>query len=286
MQAHDKAQIRRVWMMRQFKKKMMAGLLLVAMTLCTLGTVTPADAATLSAKQYLVKMDKVTAKAKSYEMTQTTTLKMSSQGQDMTLKTTSKQIVFQNPIKAKAVATSTIKGAGMDSSSKVVTYLKEDSKGNVSQYISIDGSDYEETDVTELYETADNTKANEALYASAKIVKKSVKVNKINTVQISAKLTGDAMADTLAQLGISGEDMEALGVDFSTLKPIKVTIWIDKKTYQPVKMTTDMKDFLKSYTEAMYKEMGVDSTDSYSTAKTTTTYKNFNKAKKFSFPKF
>ena len=69
-------------------------------------------------------------------------------------------------------------------------------------------------------------------------------------------------------------------------KSVKVTIWIDKKTYLPVKMTTDMVAFYNGFFKTRYEAMGAESDISYSVAKTTATYKNFNKATKFKFPDF
>ena len=57
--------------MKTFKKQLMACILTVAMAVCTFATVTPANAATPTARQYLTKMGKAMKKAKSYEMKQT-----------------------------------------------------------------------------------------------------------------------------------------------------------------------------------------------------------------------
>lgn len=270
--------------MRSWKKRMAAALLMAAMAVCTVANVTPASAATLTAKQYLTKMEKAYAKAKSCEATQTMTLTGSQAGQSQTAKMTTKQIVFQKPVKSKAVTTMTVKGAGVSQSTKSVVYIKEDSKGNIYEYVSTNGSAYEELDVTDLYSSASDMDV--SLYSGAKIVKKSVKVNKINTVQISAKITGADMADALAALGMGVEEIAGMDVDFSSLSPIKVTLWIDKKTYRPVKVTTDMKAFYNSFFKSMYAAVDAESDVNYSVAKITTTYKNFNKATKFKFPKF
>lgn len=270
--------------MRSWKKRMAAALLMAVMAVCTVANVTPAGAAALTAKQYLAKMEKATKKAKSYEAAQTTTVIGTQAGQSMTAKTTAKQIVFQDPIKSKAVTTVSVKGAGVSQNTKSVVYIKEDSKGNIYEYISTDGSDYEEMDVTDLYSSASDLDV--SLYSGAKIAKKSVKVNKIDTVQISSKMTGEDMADALAALGMGEDQIKELGIDFSSLDSIKVTIWIDKKTYLPVKVTTDMKAFYNSFFKSLYEAMDAESDVNYTVAKTVTTYKNFNKATKFKFPKF
>lgn len=270
--------------MKNWKKRMAAVLLMAVMAVSVVADVTPASAATLTAKQYLAKMEKASKKAKSYETTQTTTQKISQAGQNVTSKTTVKQIVFQNPLKSKAVTTVTMKGDGVDQSSKSVVYMKEDSKGNIYEYVSTDGSDYEEIDLTDIYSDASDLDI--SMYSGAKIVKKSVKVNKIDTVQISAKITGEDMGKALSALGMDSKQMEALGIDYKTLDPIKVTLWIDKKTYLPVKATTDMTAFSNGLIKSMYEAMGAECDASYSVAKSTVTYKNFNKATSFKYPKF
>ena len=274
--------------MKNWKKRMAAALLTAVMAAGVVANATPASAAILTAKQYLAKMEKASKKAKSYEAMQTTTLKASEAGQNVTYQKTVKLIIFQDPLKSKTVMTETLKGGGVDQSSKSVVYLKEDPKGNICVYASIDGSDYKEinltdTDVTDIDSSA--TDLDISPYSGAKIVKKSVKVNNIDTVQISAKMTDEDKGKLLSSmLGMDSDQMEALGIDYKTLDPIKVTLWIDKKTYLPVKETIDVTAFVNGMIKSMYEAMGEESDLSCSTAKSTTTYKNFNKATKFKFP--
>ena len=270
--------------MKNWKKRMAAALLTAVMAVGVVANVTPASAATLTAKQYLAKMEKASKKVKSYEAAQTVTVKVTQAGQSATSKSTTKQIVFQDPIKSKIVITTKLTADGMDQSSKIVEYLKEDTDGKIYAYISTDGSSYEETDLTDAYEKASDFDT--SMYSNAKIVKKSVKVNKINTVQISAKIKGAAMGEALKALGMNVDDTEGLTIDYAKLDPINVTLWIDKKTYLPVKVTNDMTAFYNGLFKSMYEAMGEEVDINYSSAKTTLTYKNFNKATKFKFPEF
>ena len=287
--------------MGNFRKKLMAGLLTLAVACSVLGTVTPASAATLTAKQYLTKMEKASKKLKSYEMTQTTSMTMEMNGQSMDMKQTSKQIFFQDPIKSKVVTTSKVTSDGTTQTSKSVVYLKETSKGKVYAFASIDGEPYEKEDYTELYKNMSgmSDSLDTSMYSGAKIVKKSVKVNKIDTVQIEAKMDGSAMDEAMQEMGIDSEQLAQLGIDFKSSDPIQITLWINKKNYLPVKMTTDMTAFCdslyKNMAAAMNEMSGMDeeSTDetesfsfSCSSAKTTVVYKNCNKATKFNFPDF
>ena len=270
--------------MKNWKKRMAAALLTAVMAAGVVANATPASAAILTAKQYLAKMEKASKKAKSYETTQTTTVKVSQEGQNVTSKTTAKQIVFQNPVKSKAVTTVKVTGDGIEQESKSVVYIKETAKGNIYEYVSVDGSEYERINITDIFSNANAVDT--SLYSDARIAKNSVKVNKNDTVQISAKVKGADMAKALEVLGMTEDQTSELGVDYKTLDLIKVTLWIDKKTYLPVKATTDMAAFYNGYFKSMYEAMGAESDISYTTAKSTVTYKNFNKATKFKFPDF
>ncbi|MBO5246991.1 MAG: hypothetical protein J6B28_06985 [Eubacterium sp.] len=270
--------------MKSMKKRFAAGALAAVMAFCTFANATPVSAKSLTAKQYLTKMQKVIDKAKSYEVTQTIKMKGTTDGvtSESTQKSTEK--VFLNPIKVKSVQTVTTTGDGSDASQKTVTYIVEDEDKNITAYIDLDGSGYMEMDMTELYDTASEL---ESPMTSAKIVKKSEKVNKVDTVKISAKIKAKDIMSSMEALGISAEDMEAYGIDMSKMSPVKVTVWINKKTYEPVKMVTDMKDFINEFMAILFEAMGMeDVTATYDTYKTTATYKNFNKVKDFKLPNF
>ena len=130
-------------------------------------------------------------------------------------------------------------------------------------------------------------------YSNAKIVKKSVKVGKVNAVQISCSITGEDMQSALNQAGMDSDSLAELGMDFSTMKPIKVNYWIDRKTYRPVKCSVDMTAFMNDIFNKMLTAMQESYPDSgntsismkCTTAKSTVVYKNFNNAKSFSYPK-
>lgn len=267
--------------MKNLKKRMLAAVLMAAMALTTFANVTPAEAKSLTAKQYLTKMEKASKKAKSYESKTTSTIKVSMEGQNITTKSVTKSIIFADPMKAKSVTTMTLSGDA-ESNTKVITYIKQNAKGKLFTYTSMDnGKTYDKEKITGSIEEALGTDTDVSAYKKAKIVKKNVKVNKVNTVQISAQLDPELIGDALDATGASLEGMEA-----TDLAPIKVNIWIDKKTYCPIKMTADMTAYLNGYMKQVYAELGEELTeDVYTKAVTTTTYSKYNKATKFSIPK-
>ena len=269
--------------MKLMKKRMMAVVLTAVMVIATFANVAPASAASLTAKQYLNKMTKAANKVTSYEMTTNVVQNATTEGQKLNTKAVSKQIVFANPIKSKSVTTTTIKGAGLDSKTKTTIYVKQNAKGKIYAYTSTDGSKYEKVNMTDMADDLSSVEVD--TYSNAKIVKKNVKLNKVNTVQISAEITGADLAEVLAAAGLGGTDDDS-EIDYSTLKPVKATIWIDQKTYLPVKVSTDMTDFLNSYLTILYQSLGLEDMNvEYSKAISTATYSNFNNATKFTFPK-
>ena len=233
--------------MKKLKKQFLAAVLTAVMAVCAFAGTTPVAAATLSAKQYINKMAKATEKLKSYEM------KMN-MDMDMSVK---------------------------DTKIKVISYTKQ--KGNkLLQYTSTDNKTYEKStlDLSDYSDMLSSVQTTD-MYSDLKIVKNSVTVNGKSTVQIQARLKGEDIAGLLAQLGLNGDNTQGTSSDYSSLSPITISLWIDKKTYYPVKQTIDMKDFMNEYLSSLV----ADSDMSYSKIKTSVTYKNFNKATKFSLPK-
>ena len=260
------------------------------------GNVANANAATLTAKQYLSKMEKAYSKAKSVEMTQSTSVNMKIMGQEYTIKVSGSGIIFFNSAKAKYVQKMTTSMLGQKTNQTVTMYVKK-SKGKLYMYTSTDGKTYEKTalgDMDDFTSQLGQVSTNTSTYSKAKIVKKSVKVGKVNTVQISYSITGEDMQSAVDQAGLDKSALHEMGFDFSTMKPIKVTYWIDKKTYRPVKCSVDMTDFMSDFLDVYSAAMTEDERAGFSStnydlkctkAKSTVTYKNFNKAKSFSYPK-
>lgn len=273
--------------MKSMKKRLLAGLMAMAMVICTFANVTPASAATLTAKQYLNKMEKAVAKVKSYETTTTTAQDATVSGETMNTTAVAKQIVFADPVKIKYVTTTKIKGAGLDSKSKTTTYVTQTKKGKLMSYTSTDGGKYVKMDMTGMLDEL--TGINMGGYSDVKIEKKNVKLNKTNTVQIAAQIKGEDLGAIMdAAFSAIGQD-DGMTIDFSALKSVNATIWIDKKTYLPVKVTTEMTDFINSYMTALLQAAGAEDGEdlemSYSKAVSTATYSNFNNATKFTIPK-
>ena len=279
--------------MEKVKKSLMAAFLTAAMVLCTFAGTVQTSAATLTADQYLKKMTQASAKVKSYEATTTTVQNMVVDGDTMNAKTVQKVISFVKPMKAKGVSTTTMNVNGKRSKAKTYTYIKQNAKGKIISYVSLDGKKYDKMDMSSYADGLSSIDTD--VYSNAKIVKENVKINNVNTVQISAQITGEdlgkAMASVFAAIGM-GNESDSTSIDYSSLKSVNATIWVDKKTYLPVKVSTDMTAFMNSYmtilTQSM-QEMGVDgATDvnlSYTKATSTQIYTNYNKATNFKLPK-
>lgn len=261
--------------------------------LCTFAGTVLASAATLTADQYLKKMTQASAKVKSYEATTTTVQNMIADGDTMNAKTVQKVISFVKPMKAKGVSTTTMSVNGKRSKAKSYTYIRQNAKGKIISYVSLDDKKYEKMDMSSYVDSLSSIDTE--MYSNAKIVKENVKVNNVNTVQISAQITGEdlgkAMATVFSAIGM-GSGSDSAAIDYSNLKSVNATIWVDKKTYLPVKITTNMTAFMNSYMTILTRsmqDMGVDgATDvnlSYTKAVATQTYTNYNKATNFKLPK-
>ena len=267
--------------MKKMKKQFLAAVLSAVMAISAFASATTVEAADLSASQYMEKMAKVTAKAKSYEMKMSMDMDMLSQGQTISTKMTSTTIAFAKPAKVKTVLTMTIPVNGKNQKTKAVSYTKQ-KVNKLVQYTSADGKKYEKTtlDLSEYSDMLSSLQTTD-VYSDLKIVNSNVKVNGKSTVQIQAQISGEEIASLLSELGLDSTDSEETSCDYSSLSPITFSIWLDKKTCYPVKQTIDMKDFMNGFLGSL----GTDEQISYSKIKVSVTYKNFNKATKFSFPK-
>ena len=133
--------------MKALKKQQIAVILVLSVILSTFAAVTPVSAATLSAQQYLEKMDIAVRNLKSYDFTQTTDQKMTMEGQIIQNKTVVKQSVYNSPLKVKSVTDTTTVLAGMSSKNQAVAYLTKDADGLLWEYISSNGSGYQKTGI-------------------------------------------------------------------------------------------------------------------------------------------
>lgn len=82
--------------MKKVRKRIIAAGMALMLVFSVPGNLTVANAATLTAKQYLVKMQKAQKKVKSYEMKYSVKMDMSVAGESSSMKATSSQIVFTN----------------------------------------------------------------------------------------------------------------------------------------------------------------------------------------------
>ena len=134
---------------------------------------------------------------------------MTMEGQIIQNKTVVKQSVYNSPLKVKSVTDTTTVLAGMSSKNQAVAYLTKDADGLLWEYISSNGSGYQKTGI--LNYTNQIKGMDISMYSDAKIVKKKIKVNRINTVQISAQVKG---SDVVKFLGPDGNEQRDLnGID-------------------------------------------------------------------------
>lgn len=275
--------------------------------------VTTASAATLNAKQYIARMEKAQKKVKSYETKTSMSMEMEAAGEKTVNKATVGQVVFTKPKKIKSVTKATQTQGGKTKTDTEYLYLKDNGKGKYTEYSSSDGKTFIKTNVSGASSINSFLKTVDAgSFSGAKIVKKSVKVDGKNTVQIEMQYTGKDLKKALEKLtkesgGSNADSQEIMDAyDFESFRPIKATYWIDKKTYLPVKMTLEGAGFMEDLTNFFVmmmvnikdktvaeNGMETENTDvsmedmkiTVKKFKVSTTYKNYNKAKNFKFPK-
>lgn len=100
------------------------------------------------------------------------------------------------------------------------------------------------------------------------------------------------MESVFAAIGIGGDGSDDAAIDYSGLKAVKTTIWIDRKTYRPIKITTDMTAFMNGYMTVLIQQMqgmGIDEAAdldiSYTKVATTQVFAKYNKATNFTIHK-
>lgn len=231
----------------RMKRSMKAAVLAFAMVICTFVNVVPSSAATLTAKQYMRKMEKAVAKVKSYE---SKTISVSNMVRENEVTQTEyKKIYFTKPVKAREISTITIKSGNLeDYQDKSYTYMRQSDDGKITSYKSYDGKKYRAT--KNWKSIADSlTVLKPDLYSKIKIEQENMKVNGSNTIQISGQITGDKLEKVLGDVFASFMvlDEKYTKIDYSNLPVIKVNVWINKKSYLPVKYSVDMTAFMNGY---------------------------------------
>lgn len=311
--------------MRKGKVKSSKGIVALLLAFLTIlnsivPNVTTVYAAT-SASSYITKMNSALKKVKSYHISQTMSTDMSlsmvvgqeKQTQATKMKQTLSQTVVNKPLlQAKSIVKNTTISDGKKQSETSKVYLKQQKNGSISVYEFSNGSKTPSKSVIhkKLVNSILNT-IDTNMLVNAKIIKDNVEVNGINTVEVSAQITGKEIDKLIKDmLKISGDlSKEELkeankAFDFSKVKPITCTYYINKKTYLPVKCIGDVSDFVESFYEVMLNMMfnekisiseneipSIDEIPSIEMkvtckkASMTMTYSDYNKTKSIKYPK-
>ena len=99
------------------------------------------------------------------------------------------------------------------------------------------------------------------MYSDAKIVKKKIKVNRINTVQISAQVKGsDVVKFFSTRIGNEqrGIGIRQAAVDYNTLPAIKVTCSMDQKNLPSSQNHGGYQSVYEQNMSALYQKLGQD----------------------------
>lgn len=129
------------------------------------------------------------------------------------------------------------------------------------------------------------------MLSSVEKVEELETIDSVECVKITAKLTGDALADVISATGME-EAFEGMLTSemFADLEAANVTYWIDNEKAYIVKAEVEMSDMMSSLIDVMFaameEEYGEDlsSLMSISKASSVSTFGNFNAAEKFDMP--
>lgn len=226
--------------------KLIALLLIMVSTIFSVNPVT-AEAKTnnLTAKQILKKATATSSKIKSFTMTQDVQMTLKYDGK--TYKQSSKEQVQynKNPLRVKKV--STFKSNG-EKNQSIDYYVKKGSK--IYNYAKTANGDYTEIK-THGIKSSDLNGMNPGkqlkelmkYFENTKMKNKTEKVSGRSTYVITAQMD----MGKLMELSNDGTDEDLQEVKG---QKIKVTYWIDNKTYYPLKCTIDLKSVYNSLLES------------------------------------
>lgn len=289
-------------------KKVVFGLMACIMLLCMSG-VSVVQAKGVSADTYLKKMNKAFSKVKSYDVKYSFPIDMSlvvkvdeyEQKTDSVITTKINQTVVNSPkLMAKTTLTQTSKEGDTTVKNTKKIYLKTDSDDNVVAYAFLNDIKtpnkmiLSASDVSSLIKSADTS-----ALLNTKVVNKNYNLNGKKVIKLTAEVNCKNMTDLVKSLPSDTSDVEGNDKFIDDLlsnlenKTIKFTYYIDKKTYLPVKITSDLGSFLEEYMNSLLTSLNAsmgDDTVSVSSkvtmnkASTTMTFSGFNKTKTIKFP--
>ncbi len=234
--------------------------------------------------------DKMSA-AQSYSSSVVFKVKLSNPDghESITLTTKSSETGFDKPLKLKTSVTTSVtlsdgKNNSTQSSDPSLVYMDP-------EYVYIQGEDgwgrieigYEGLEEQIVAQNAKNINCSYLKSIRNPKIAGSETVNGIACYKVKGILTGndiqqasDDITSTLEGLGLDSESTENLGKE---LPSVSLTIWISKKTFLPVRFSTDMKKFFQTVVDAEDSgEINVDNCTS------TVTFSSYNSAKDFKIP--
>lgn len=235
---------------------------------------------------------KSSTKIKSSEVALSLDMDMAYLEEEMNLSMEMNMQLFEKPMKGK-VDMNVDMGALGDQTSQI--YMQESGENNYDIFTELAGEwTYTEADLEEYKklikaDTQSQLELYKTYHKSFKLAKEE-KIEGIDTVKLEGTLKGAALKQMVHETdylsAFSGDITEKeFDAMISNDSKIDVAIWIDKKTYHPVKFYSDMTSFMEDMIKNASEENGISSDEvSLTKMEMTMFIKNINKVEDFTIP--
>lgn len=247
----------------------------------------------LTAEEMIAKANDSINKAASMDIKMKVDINMQLGGVDQSMETEIETSMFTDPLKIKEITK-------MGGQTLLETYA-EKSDDKIIFYIGM-GNQWEKNEMSvEGFnaESSGNYQENAEMYLksmqSFEAAEETETVNGVETVKITGKITGEDIKKVIEASGaLEGMDEMAGGDEqiesfmndiIESMGDIPVTVWLDQKTYVPVRFEIDMTECISSLFTAMFANMGItEDMIKVNSAISTMDISNINSAAEFEIP--
>jgi hypothetical protein len=219
----------------------------------------------LAAEDMIAKANDSINTATSMDVKMTLDINMQLGGVNQPMETEIEASAFMDPLKFKSITK-------MGGQTMYETYA-EKSDDKIILYVGMDGQWAKQEMSVEEFNTdsSGNYQENAQLYLesmqSFEAAEETQTVNGVEAVKITGKITGEDIKKVMEASGsLEGMDEMAGGDDalnslmndiFENMGDISVAVWLDHKTYTPVRFELDMTECISSLFTAVFANMGI-----------------------------
>lgn len=261
--------------------KIFAMLVMIMMSVSGLN-LESSKAAELSADECVSRMNDALEDVKSYELTTKTSVSMEVNGDDLSNVTTISMKCFTDPVKSKVTTKTVSTKNGKSKTSKAYSYTNT-VDGKVFYYTSLNNKLFLKKELDNSLDGVETLLSNDSMKAT--IIDSDTKVNGKKAIKLSIAVNGNDLGNSMESFIDSATNI--FTGNKSDDDAIKITCYIDKATYLPIKMSADVTDFVNNLCSSVTNTLKdkVDMNVAFKDLSVSMSYKNFNKVKNFKLPK-